>query len=773
MVDESFVAGTSKALTANGFSRTGYKFSGWNTTADGSGTAYKDGSSAAPTADMTLYAQWTAITYTVKYDLNGAVGSRPVSDQTFSYDEAKALRIGSSAARRTSSSKGQALITSWNTKSDGSGASYRLGETVSNLTSTDGSVVTLYAQWTIAALDINSIVNGTIDNNTLGGAGTCTVTIGGKVVVRNVIDWSNYGGYENPTSYEGKDYVYSLTLSKGWTSLDGLTKSGVVKLDDDCVFCPRICSLYTISFDSNGGSGSMDDEDMVYTVSKALTANAFTAPTGYHFAGWNTKADGSGTSYADGESVKNLNDQPNGNIVLYAQYKPNQYAVTCEDWVVDASGKRIFKIQSQTKDFDYGTTVNGSDFGTEDLAPFGTSSRKYWYHSSTSSSVGIAGATVYRHYWMYTDLNIMNGRGTQDFRTGTVSISADGTSWVTGVVNESSVTIASSHYFSTIRSYGTTYYIKDIVPLRSYEELDHVSSNLVYDKDKDWYTYMPTVGGDGMNIYMKYKSYYIDLNGNLDGLNAAGLARYGTADFYINGSKISSGNDFYRQYPYGTTYEIKNIKATEGHTYDGVYSGSLAGTVGDSNVIIRLKFHTNTYTVKFDANGGSGQMADEAMTYGRTADLTSCSFTRKGYKLAGWNTKADGSGTTYADKASVTSLSAEDGATVTLYAQWEFEPVVVKVPKAVTYAGMDGGTVDEKASYDVSVTSDAGQSVTVAGTVSVPKCGTDSLGAKAASASNPIVFTSSGIKQDTVTLSGTARYAGKYQGYVQYSVTVS
>lgn len=84
MVDESFVAGTSKALTANGFSRTGYKFSGWNTTADGSGTAYKDGSSAAPTADMTLYAQWTAITYTVKYDLNGAVGSRPVSDQTFS-----------------------------------------------------------------------------------------------------------------------------------------------------------------------------------------------------------------------------------------------------------------------------------------------------------------------------------------------------------------------------------------------------------------------------------------------------------------------------------------------------------------------------------------------------------------------------------------------------------------------------------------------------------------------------------------------------------------
>lgn len=102
----------------------------------------------------------------------------------------------------------------------------------------------------------------------------------------------------------------------------------------------------------------------------------------------------------------------------------------------------------------------------------------------------------------------------------------------------------------------------------------------------------------------------------------------------------------------------------------------------------------------------------------------------------------------------------------TLYAQWEFEPVVVKVPKAVTYSGMDAGTVDETASYDVSVTSDAGQSVTVAGTVSVPKCGTDSLGAAAASATSPLAFTESGTQQDTVTLTGTARYAGKYQGYV-------
>ena len=144
-------------------------------------------------------------------------------------------------------------------------------------------------------------------------------------------------------------------------------------------------------------------------------------------------------------------------------------------------------------------------------------------------------------------------------------------------------------------------------------------------------------------------------------------------------------------------------------------------------------------------------------------------------QVAGWPTyytKYDGTngvGGWYRADISVRDMTQTS---TTLYAQWEFEPVVVKVPKAVTYAGMDVGTVDEKASYDVSVTSDAGQSVTVAGTVSVPKCGSDALGATAASAESPIVFTSSGTKQDTVTLFGTARYAGRYQGYVQYSIEV-
>jgi uncharacterized repeat protein (TIGR02543 family) len=53
-------ASAETALTANSFTRAGYSFTGWNTSADGTGTAFADAASFAFTADQTLYAQWAA-----------------------------------------------------------------------------------------------------------------------------------------------------------------------------------------------------------------------------------------------------------------------------------------------------------------------------------------------------------------------------------------------------------------------------------------------------------------------------------------------------------------------------------------------------------------------------------------------------------------------------------------------------------------------------------------------------------------------------------------
>lgn len=79
----------------------------------------------------------------------------------------------------------------------------------------------------------------------------------------------------------------------------------------------------------------------------------------------------------------------------------------------------------------------------------------------------------------------------------------------------------------------------------------------------------------------------------------------------------------------------------------------------------------NTYTIAFDANGGTGTMTGMSMTYGVAANLTSNDFTYSGYNFVKWNTEADGSGRDYTDEQSVNNLTTENGATVTLYAQWE------------------------------------------------------------------------------------------------------
>ena len=91
---------------------------------------------------------------------------------------------------------------------------------------------------------------------------------------------------------------------------------------------------------------------------------------------------------------------------------------------------------------------------------------------------------------------------------------------------------------------------------------------------------------------------------------------------------------------------------------------------GDKTVTMYVNWVANTYTIKFDGNGGSGSMSNISATYDTNKTLSKNTFTKSGYKFVKWNTKADGSGTSYNDEASVKNLTATNKGTVTLYAQW-------------------------------------------------------------------------------------------------------
>ncbi len=79
---------------------------------------------------------------------------------------------------------------------------------------------------------------------------------------------------------------------------------------------------YTVAFNANGGTGTMNDQDFTYDTVQALRTNSFTRYD-YYFVAWNTEADGSGDSYDDEEEVLNLSETGTGTITLYAQWEEN------------------------------------------------------------------------------------------------------------------------------------------------------------------------------------------------------------------------------------------------------------------------------------------------------------------------------------------------------------------------------------------------------------------------------------------------------------------
>ncbi len=100
------------------------------------------------------------------------------------------------------------------------------------------------------------------------------------------------------------------------------------------------------------------------------------------------------------------------------------------------------------------------------------------------------------------------------------------------------------------------------------------------------------------------------------------------------------------------------------------------------------------YTVIFDANGGTGTMANQTFIYDETQDLNNCSFTPPtGHQFGSWNTAANGQGDTFANGESVKNIAEANGS-ITLYAQWILgngsitvvTPTYHDIPNLLTYS---------------------------------------------------------------------------------------
>lgn len=154
-----------------------------------------------------------------------------------------------------------------------------------------------------------------------------TWVIDGKVVAEEDYLKGTMPSFKGSTD-KAPDENYRYTFT-GWSP-------EVVVAEEDATYTAQYSAtarvVYTITFNANGGEGSMEPQRFEVGVDTALNTNAFTRES-YKFIGWNTAADGSGATYADEGAILELT----GDMTLYAQWQ------FWNGWFTDVNGKQYYK----------------------------------------------------------------------------------------------------------------------------------------------------------------------------------------------------------------------------------------------------------------------------------------------------------------------------------------------------------------------------------------------------------------------------------------------
>ena len=749
--NELIFTGEKTQVTSSTPTKTGYTFGGWYTGTNGSGTKYAANQEITLNSDITLYAKWNPKTYTVKYNGNGATGGSTASS-THTYDVAKNLTAngferkytvtynhnysGSSNASKTATYS----FKNWNTNSSGTGTAYNNSASVSNLTSTSGGTVNLYAQWTSNSVTYAPTRTGYIFGGWYKEAG-CT----NKVTEIN--------GTYTPTA--------NITLYAKWSPI-----------------------TYTVKYNGNGSTGgSTSSSTHTYDTAKALTANGFerkytvtynhnysgssnTSKTAtYSFKNWNTNAGGTGTAYNNSASVKNLTTVNGGTVNLYAQWTSS--SVT---YVPARTGYIFGGWYKEAGCTNKATETNGTYTPTANITLYAkwtpiTYTVKYNGNGNTGGSTTSSTHTydtaknltangferkytvTYNHN--YSGSSNTSKTATYSFKNWNTNAGGTGTAYnnSASVKNLTTVNGGTVNLYAQWTSSSVTY-----VPARTgyifggwYKEAG--CTNKATETNG---TYTPTAN---ITLYAKWTPivYTVKYNGNgatggstassthtydvNKALTANGFERKYTVTYNHNYSG-SSNTSRVSTYTFknwniaangtGTAYNnsqtVKNLTTTNGGTvnlyaqwnsasityvpartgyiFEGWYkeanctnkASEANGTyTPGANITLYAKWRAITYTIKYNGNGATGGNTESVVhTYDTVKALRENGYTRNytviynhnykestnvsktgTYTFKNWNEKSNGTGIVYGNKESVLNLTATNGATINMYAQWE------------------------------------------------------------------------------------------------------
>ena len=378
--------------------------------------------------------------------------------------------------------------------------------------------------------------------------------------------------------------------------------------------------MYTVTFDPNLGSGNMAQQSYEANTEYQLPANSF-----YRFAkkfvGWNTAADGKGTSYVDGAKVSNLANVGE-NVTLYAQ------------WEDDLSGT-LTNGQMEV-------TLHGNESLTIQKLPAGT---QYQVYEQTPSGwvlvkqSGESGVIEPLKNAQATFVNDYQPGKTQATIVGTKTVNGDASKVKAGkylfelcdaagnVVQKATNGAGGSIAFAPITydAAGTwTYKVKEVVPqdqgniqYDTHEETvtvtvsddgaGNLSSSVQYDSDGVAFNNIDTTPTTGHLSITKEieggvvdasKEFTFDVTTIKDGVRTTEQVKVGA------GQTLDVG-----EFPEGTTYSIAETDIPAGYTLKGSPSDA-------SGTIVAGKTQNATFTNAYSAKGSVALKATKKLTGG-------------------------------------------------------------------------------------------------------------------------------------------------------------
>ena len=604
-----------------------------------------------PSGDVSDTVYYYENTYAISYNANG--GSGAPANQVKSHFTP--LKLSTQKPRRT----GYTFL-GWSTSSTATTATYSPGDTYTN-----NGRVTLYAVW--------SAKTDTISYNANGGSGapdSQTKYHGVKLRIPSIeptksgytfLGWGVSKTSTSPTYQPGEWYYSNIsrTLYAVWQK--------------------NAPTSYTVSYDANGGSGAPSSQTKTKDVTLTLSS---TKPTrsGYTFLGWATSSSATSASYQPGGSYT-----ANASVTLYAVWSCN-HASTKTVWDTGCKWRKVCNncgvtVSSGTTHgpYTYGDWVyySGSQHRRTQTCNHGDYSGYEYASHSGSTMCEKYSATQHKKYSYCSDCN--SSYGTISYEDHTFStFSSNGQTVSTcsqcGYTKTTAQTYTVSYNAnggsnapaSQTKVHGVTLTLSSSVPYRfNYEFVGWSTSSsatvATYNAGASY------TGNVSVTLYAvwKYKP-----------------ATY-TVGYDANGGTGAPGR---QTKTYGVTLTLTTIQPTRrnylflGWSKDrnATSASYSAGGSYTDNADVTLyavwQYNPETYTIRYDANGGTGAPASQTKTYGVPLTLSAVKPTRAGYEFLGWATSKSATASEYAPGERYT-----DEAGVTLYAVWRYIPKTYEV----------------------------------------------------------------------------------------------